>query len=144
MRLGCAEMKVATWDDLAFKLIILGWKVSDIHKRTKIEANRTKPIMDLERAGKIESDDDDERGCRCRMDEHGPENERDVTYEMLLDIVRRRKDRVVWMLGGGDGMRGGFDDRGGSLVIDTDGVASGARVPEDRGEGRSIRAESGR
>nr|GEV08404.1 reverse transcriptase domain-containing protein [Tanacetum cinerariifolium] len=26
-RLGCAEMKVATWDDLAFKLIILGWNV---------------------------------------------------------------------------------------------------------------------
>ncbi|GKA44865.1 hypothetical protein Tco_0737661 [Tanacetum coccineum] len=24
--LGCAETKVATWDDLAFKLIILGWK----------------------------------------------------------------------------------------------------------------------
>nr|GEY96022.1 transposon Ty3-I Gag-Pol polyprotein [Tanacetum cinerariifolium] len=27
IRLGCAEMKVATWDDLAFKLIILGWNV---------------------------------------------------------------------------------------------------------------------
>nr|GEX08525.1 hypothetical protein [Tanacetum cinerariifolium] len=26
-RLGCDEMKVATWDDLAFKLITLGWKV---------------------------------------------------------------------------------------------------------------------
>ncbi|GJR31402.1 hypothetical protein Tco_1107634 [Tanacetum coccineum] len=26
-RLGCAETKVATWDDLAFKLIILGWNV---------------------------------------------------------------------------------------------------------------------
>nr|GEW98763.1 reverse transcriptase domain-containing protein [Tanacetum cinerariifolium] len=26
-RLGCAEMKVATWDDLAFKLITLGWNV---------------------------------------------------------------------------------------------------------------------
>nr|GEW85772.1 reverse transcriptase domain-containing protein [Tanacetum cinerariifolium] len=26
-RLGCAETKVATWDDLAFKLIIHGWKV---------------------------------------------------------------------------------------------------------------------
>ncbi|GJZ16751.1 reverse transcriptase domain-containing protein [Tanacetum coccineum] len=26
-RLGCAEKKVATWDDLAFKLIILGWNV---------------------------------------------------------------------------------------------------------------------
>nr|GEV51439.1 reverse transcriptase domain-containing protein [Tanacetum cinerariifolium] len=25
--LGCAETKVATWDDLAFKLIILGWNV---------------------------------------------------------------------------------------------------------------------
>ncbi|GJU89024.1 reverse transcriptase domain-containing protein [Tanacetum coccineum] len=27
VRLGCAETKVATWDDLAFKLIILGWNV---------------------------------------------------------------------------------------------------------------------
>nr|GFC83403.1 hypothetical protein [Tanacetum cinerariifolium] len=26
-RLGCAETKVATWDDLAFKLIIVGWNV---------------------------------------------------------------------------------------------------------------------
>ncbi|GKB86746.1 hypothetical protein Tco_0959018 [Tanacetum coccineum] len=26
-RLGCAETKFATWDDLAFKLIILGWNV---------------------------------------------------------------------------------------------------------------------
>ncbi|GJY12898.1 reverse transcriptase domain-containing protein [Tanacetum coccineum] len=26
-KLGCAETKVATWDDLAFKLIILGWNV---------------------------------------------------------------------------------------------------------------------
>nr|GEU60352.1 reverse transcriptase domain-containing protein [Tanacetum cinerariifolium] len=26
-RLGCAEMKVATWDNLAFKLITLGWNV---------------------------------------------------------------------------------------------------------------------
>nr|GEZ01662.1 hypothetical protein [Tanacetum cinerariifolium] len=26
-RLRCAETKVATWDDLAFKLIILGWNV---------------------------------------------------------------------------------------------------------------------
>nr|GEV50887.1 hypothetical protein [Tanacetum cinerariifolium] len=26
-RLGCAETKVAAWDDLAFKLIILGWNV---------------------------------------------------------------------------------------------------------------------
>ncbi|GJV39304.1 hypothetical protein Tco_1417744 [Tanacetum coccineum] len=26
-RLGCAETKVATWDDIAFKLIILGWNV---------------------------------------------------------------------------------------------------------------------
>nr|GEV76425.1 reverse transcriptase domain-containing protein [Tanacetum cinerariifolium] len=27
IRLGCAETKVATWDDLAFKLITLGWNV---------------------------------------------------------------------------------------------------------------------
>nr|GEY01014.1 reverse transcriptase domain-containing protein [Tanacetum cinerariifolium] len=28
-RLGCAETKVATWDDLAFKLITLGWNVKN-------------------------------------------------------------------------------------------------------------------
>nr|GFB68650.1 hypothetical protein [Tanacetum cinerariifolium] len=28
VRLGCAEMKVVTWDDLAFKLITLGWNVN--------------------------------------------------------------------------------------------------------------------
>nr|GEW19425.1 reverse transcriptase domain-containing protein [Tanacetum cinerariifolium] len=27
VRLGCAEMKVTTWDDLAFKVITLGWNV---------------------------------------------------------------------------------------------------------------------
>nr|GFA02921.1 hypothetical protein [Tanacetum cinerariifolium] len=26
-RLGCAETKVVTWDDLAFKLITSGWNV---------------------------------------------------------------------------------------------------------------------
>ncbi|GJY87897.1 reverse transcriptase domain-containing protein [Tanacetum coccineum] len=31
-RLGCAETKVATWDDLAFKLIILGWNVRILQK----------------------------------------------------------------------------------------------------------------
>nr|GEY29184.1 hypothetical protein [Tanacetum cinerariifolium] len=30
-RLGCAETKVATWDDLFFKLIILGWNVKHIN-----------------------------------------------------------------------------------------------------------------
>ncbi|GJZ02411.1 hypothetical protein Tco_0520372, partial [Tanacetum coccineum] len=30
-RLGCAETKFTTWDDLAFKLIILGWNVK--HRR---------------------------------------------------------------------------------------------------------------
>ncbi|GJU01031.1 MAK10-like protein [Tanacetum coccineum] len=33
-RLGCAEMKVATWDDLAFKFIILGWNVKHMKKIT--------------------------------------------------------------------------------------------------------------
>ncbi|GJU34593.1 hypothetical protein Tco_1182947 [Tanacetum coccineum] len=31
-RLGCAETKVATWDDLAFKLIILRWNVKHREK----------------------------------------------------------------------------------------------------------------
>ncbi|GJT25440.1 hypothetical protein Tco_0895377 [Tanacetum coccineum] len=53
-RLGCAETKVATWDDLAFKLIILGWNVKHrilqnvdpwkriSEKRTKNEAKNDK------------------------------------------------------------------------------------------------------
>ncbi|GJX26503.1 hypothetical protein Tco_0232799 [Tanacetum coccineum] len=34
-RLGCAETKVATWDDLAFKFIILGWNVKTHEKRKR-------------------------------------------------------------------------------------------------------------
>ncbi|GJT82672.1 reverse transcriptase domain-containing protein [Tanacetum coccineum] len=37
-RLGCAETKVATWDDLAFKLIILRWNVK--HSTDKAEITR--------------------------------------------------------------------------------------------------------
>ncbi|GJT18547.1 reverse transcriptase domain-containing protein [Tanacetum coccineum] len=33
-RLGCAEKKIATWNDLAFKIIILGWNVK--HKNISI------------------------------------------------------------------------------------------------------------
>ncbi|GJT99062.1 uncharacterized mitochondrial protein-like protein [Tanacetum coccineum] len=40
-RLGCAEMKVATWDDLAFKLIILGWNVRILQKSQENGQNRT-------------------------------------------------------------------------------------------------------
>ncbi|GKA92323.1 hypothetical protein Tco_0814248 [Tanacetum coccineum] len=38
-RLGCAETKVATWDDLAFTFIIFGWNVPDIDKKTKTMPN---------------------------------------------------------------------------------------------------------
>nr|GEW26694.1 reverse transcriptase domain-containing protein [Tanacetum cinerariifolium] len=37
-KLGCAETKVATWDDLAFKLITLGWTKSE-QNQTKSKAN---------------------------------------------------------------------------------------------------------
>nr|GFA25760.1 hypothetical protein [Tanacetum cinerariifolium] len=40
-RLGCAETKVATWDDLAFKLITLGKRIR--LKRGKSEQKQTKP-----------------------------------------------------------------------------------------------------
>ncbi|GJR99735.1 hypothetical protein Tco_0316244 [Tanacetum coccineum] len=40
-RLGCAETKVATWDDLAFKLIILGWNVRILQKSQKNGQNWT-------------------------------------------------------------------------------------------------------
>ncbi|GJX80349.1 reverse transcriptase domain-containing protein [Tanacetum coccineum] len=42
-RLGCAETKVATWDDLAFKLIILGWNVKHSTDNANITRKRSKP-----------------------------------------------------------------------------------------------------
>ncbi|GJS80470.1 hypothetical protein Tco_0730351 [Tanacetum coccineum] len=65
--MGCAETKVATWDDLAFKLIILGWNVKHrilqnvdpwyriFTKGRKTKPNRTKPSTDLKRARKTEA-----------------------------------------------------------------------------------------
>ncbi|GJU40101.1 hypothetical protein Tco_1193058 [Tanacetum coccineum] len=49
-RLGCAETKVATWDDLAFKLIILRWNVKHSTDIAKISRKRSKP--DKHRHGK--------------------------------------------------------------------------------------------
>ncbi|GKC04877.1 hypothetical protein Tco_0996487 [Tanacetum coccineum] len=46
-RLGCAETKVATWDDLAFKLIILRWNV----KRSTNIANFTRKQLKPEKHG---------------------------------------------------------------------------------------------
>ncbi|GJX14449.1 reverse transcriptase domain-containing protein [Tanacetum coccineum] len=37
-RLGCAETKVATWDDLAFKLIIVGWNQKQVPADTTKQA----------------------------------------------------------------------------------------------------------
>ncbi|GJZ70980.1 hypothetical protein Tco_0634831 [Tanacetum coccineum] len=51
-RLGCAETKVATWDDLAFKLIILGWNVKDIHEKDKNEVNRNNTKHENEKSAK--------------------------------------------------------------------------------------------
>ncbi|GKB43904.1 reverse transcriptase domain-containing protein, partial [Tanacetum coccineum] len=42
-RLGYAETKVATWDDLAFKLIILRWNVKHSTDIAKISRKRSKP-----------------------------------------------------------------------------------------------------
>ncbi|GJZ49584.1 reverse transcriptase domain-containing protein [Tanacetum coccineum] len=42
-RLGCAETKVATWDDLAFNLIILRWNVKHSTDIAKISRKRSKP-----------------------------------------------------------------------------------------------------
>ncbi|GJV73827.1 hypothetical protein Tco_1493822 [Tanacetum coccineum] len=42
-QLGCAETKVATWDDLAFKLIILSWNVKHGTDIAKISRKRSKP-----------------------------------------------------------------------------------------------------
>ncbi|GKB62294.1 hypothetical protein Tco_0918480 [Tanacetum coccineum] len=40
-RLGCAETKVATWDDIAFKLIILRWNVRILQITQENGQNRT-------------------------------------------------------------------------------------------------------
>ncbi|GJY70066.1 hypothetical protein Tco_0473048 [Tanacetum coccineum] len=42
-RLGCAETKVATWDDLSFKLIIFRWNVKHSMDIAKISRKRSKP-----------------------------------------------------------------------------------------------------
>ncbi|GJW73708.1 reverse transcriptase domain-containing protein [Tanacetum coccineum] len=52
-RLGCAETKVATWDDLAFKLIILGWNVTNIQKKDKNEAKTDKTKHGMEKREKV-------------------------------------------------------------------------------------------
>ncbi|GKB51263.1 hypothetical protein Tco_0902016, partial [Tanacetum coccineum] len=44
-RLGCAETKVATWDDLAFKLSILRWNVKHSTDIAKISRKRLKPAI---------------------------------------------------------------------------------------------------
>ncbi|GJS97979.1 hypothetical protein Tco_0819149 [Tanacetum coccineum] len=55
-QLECAEKKVATWNDLAFKIIILGWNEPDIDKRTKTKAKRTKLSTGMERALVVKPD----------------------------------------------------------------------------------------
>ncbi|GJT55213.1 reverse transcriptase domain-containing protein [Tanacetum coccineum] len=65
-RLGCAETKVATWDDLAFKLITFGWNVkhrnfakADTWKRysqsTKTNAKTDKPSTGIGKIVKSQS-----------------------------------------------------------------------------------------
>ncbi|GKB77937.1 ribonuclease H-like domain-containing protein, partial [Tanacetum coccineum] len=51
-RLGCAETKVATWGDLAFKLIILGWNVKHSTDIAKISRKWSKPDKHGHRKGK--------------------------------------------------------------------------------------------
>ncbi|GKD83386.1 hypothetical protein Tco_1350225, partial [Tanacetum coccineum] len=46
-------MKVATWDYLAFKLIILGWNVTDIQKKDKNEAKTDKTKHRMEKREKV-------------------------------------------------------------------------------------------
>ncbi|GKB54723.1 hypothetical protein Tco_0905476 [Tanacetum coccineum] len=52
-RLGCAETKVATWDDLAFKLIILRYGYCKNHKKmVKTGQTRTRERKSTQRAGR--------------------------------------------------------------------------------------------
>ncbi|GJU63689.1 putative ribonuclease H-like domain-containing protein [Tanacetum coccineum] len=53
-RLGCAETKVATWDDLAFKLIILGYGYcKNLKKTVKAGQTRTRERKECTRAGDL-------------------------------------------------------------------------------------------
>ncbi|GJZ10724.1 reverse transcriptase domain-containing protein [Tanacetum coccineum] len=70
-RLGCAETKVATWDDLAFKLIIIGWNVKHSTDIAKITRKRLKPDnhghgngIEYAKAGRMLS-----KECHVDMDE---------------------------------------------------------------------------
>ncbi|GJS16235.1 reverse transcriptase domain-containing protein [Tanacetum coccineum] len=54
-RLGCAETKVATWDDLAFKLIILEWNMKHSTDIAKISRKWSKPDKHGHGNGKMES-----------------------------------------------------------------------------------------
>ncbi|GKE08009.1 hypothetical protein Tco_1411560 [Tanacetum coccineum] len=50
-RLGCAETKVATWDDLAFKIIILRWNVPDIMEMVLNQAGKDKTEHGIDQYG---------------------------------------------------------------------------------------------
>ncbi|GJV72251.1 reverse transcriptase domain-containing protein [Tanacetum coccineum] len=53
-RLGCAEMKVATWDDLDFKLIILRYGYcKNLKKTVKTGQTRTRERKSTQRAGRM-------------------------------------------------------------------------------------------
>ncbi|GJT64665.1 hypothetical protein Tco_1016145 [Tanacetum coccineum] len=59
-RLGCAETKVATWDDLAFKLIILRYGYcKNLKKMVKTGQTRARDGEECTRAGKLVADRDD-------------------------------------------------------------------------------------
>ncbi|GJZ27098.1 hypothetical protein Tco_0571351 [Tanacetum coccineum] len=53
-RLRCAETKVATWDDLAFKLIILGWNVRILKKRTIIKTKSDKTEHGIGKSARLQ------------------------------------------------------------------------------------------
>ncbi|GJU76619.1 reverse transcriptase domain-containing protein [Tanacetum coccineum] len=74
-RLGCAETKVATWDDLAFKLIILGWNVK--HNKMK------------------------ERGDSCILAGYSTQSKRNRVYNkrtrLIVESIHLRFDKIKEM-----------------------------------------------
>ncbi|GJT23202.1 reverse transcriptase domain-containing protein [Tanacetum coccineum] len=85
-RLGCAEMKVATWDDLAFKLIILGWNVKHSTDVAKTTRKWSKP--DKHEHGKGKSAKELEVSSKWSTQSYGCTH--DAAYAMTWEMFKKK------------------------------------------------------
>ncbi|GJS46892.1 hypothetical protein Tco_0597013 [Tanacetum coccineum] len=104
-RLGCAETKVATWDDLAFKLIILGWNVTNIQKKDKNEVKRTKPSTKWKSMKKSKSKSKSTQKVKDEAEAESEEILNGSTLEGLESERKRLKSSETQLLQEIDGLR---------------------------------------